>query len=161
LAVLKVPSSLTRLLLGDAVDPGEAAAGEHVQAVGSDGQRLDLAVEHGRERRVDRPGGGVEGEDVAAGDRRCRRGGAGHLGELAPGGHLVPDLDDGGDLAVEHVRRPLRRVARHHHGLRHVDRGAGLRHQTDQDGGRQQRQQDSTTHDETIPLSDQLGTARL
>jgi hypothetical protein len=46
-------------------------------------------------------------------------------------------------------------------GLRHVDRGAGLRHQTDQDGGRQQRQQDETTHDETIPLSDRLGTARL
>jgi len=36
-----------------------------VQPVGGDGQRLDLGVEDGRERRVDRPGGGVEGEDVA------------------------------------------------------------------------------------------------
>jgi hypothetical protein len=68
-------------------------------------------------------------------------------GEAAAGDDLVADLDDGGDLAVEHVRRPVRRVARHHRGLRHVDRGAGLRHQADQDRGRQERQQDTTTHE--------------
>jgi hypothetical protein len=62
----------------------------------------------------------------APGDRRGRRGRAGHLGELASRDQLVADLDDGGDLAVEHVRRPVRRVARHHHGLRHIDRGTGL-----------------------------------
>src|SRR5215208_3792706 len=118
-------AELDQALLGDPVDLGEAAAGEHVQPVGGDGQRLDLGVEHGRERGVDRPGGGVEGEDVAPGDRRCRRGGTGHLGELAPGDDLVPDLDDGGDLAVEHVRRLVRRVARHHRGLRHVDAAPG------------------------------------
>jgi hypothetical protein len=133
-----------------------------VQPVGGDGQGLDLGIEHGRERGVDRPGGGVEGEDVAPGDRRCRRGGTGHLGELAPGDDRVPDLDDGGDLAVEHVRRPVRRVARHHRRLRHVDRGAGLRHQTDKDGGRQQCQQDSTTHvGQFLSLDPAPGTARL
>jgi hypothetical protein len=140
-------AQLDQTLLGDPVDLGEAAAGEHVQAVGGHGQRLDLAVEDRREPGVDRPGGGVEGEDVAPGDRRRRRGRAGDLGELAAGDQLVADLDDGGDLAVEHVRRPVRRVARHHHGLRHVHRGAGLRHEPDQDGGRHQCQQDTTTHE--------------
>src|SRR5215217_8196550 len=56
---------------------------------------------------------------------------------------LLPTWDDGGDLAVEHVRRPARRVARHHRGLRRVHRGAGLRHQADQDRGRQECQQDT------------------
>src|SRR5215213_1735777 len=70
---------------------------------------------------------------------------------LATGDDLVADLDDGGDLAVEHVRRPVRRVARHHRGLRRVHRGAGLHHQADQDRGRQERQQDTTTHEQTIP----------
>ena len=44
-----------------------------------------------------------------------------------PSDDLVADLHDGGDLAVKDVRCPVRRVARHHHGLRDVHRGAGLR----------------------------------
>jgi hypothetical protein len=140
-------AQLDQALLGDPVDLGEAAAGEHVQAVGGHGQRLDLAVEDRRERGVDRPGGGVEGEDVAPGDRRRRRGRAGDLGELAAGDDPVADLGDGGDLAVEHVRCPVRRVARHHLRLRHVHRCAGLRHERDQHRGRHERQQDTTTHE--------------
>jgi hypothetical protein len=145
-------AQLDQALLGDPVDLGEAAAGEHVQPVGGHGQRLHLGVEHRRERGVDRPGGGVEGEDVAAGDRRRRRGRAGDLGELPAGDHLVADLDDGGDLAVEHVRRPFRRVARHDQRLRHVHRCAGLRREADQDRGRQERQQDTTTMRRRFPL---------
>jgi hypothetical protein len=149
-AVILAPSlrrSLTRLFWATPLILVKLPPANTCSPSGGHGQRLDLGVEDRRERGVDRPGGGVEGEDVAAGDRRGRRGRAGHLGELATGDDLVADLDDGGDLAVEHVRRPVRRVARHHHGLRHVDRGAGLRHQADQDRGRQQRQQDTTTHE--------------
>jgi hypothetical protein len=122
-----------------------------VQPVGGHGQRLDLAVQHRRERGVDHPGGGVEGEHVAPGDRRRRRGRVGDPGEQAAGDHLAADLDDGVDLVVEHVRGPVGRVGRDHRGLRHVDRGTGLRQEADQDRGGKERQHDTTTHERPIP----------
>src|SRR4029453_19684431 len=138
-AVILAPSlrrSLTRLFWATPLILAKLPPANTCRAVGGNGQRLDLAVEDRGEGGVDRPGGGVEGEDVAPGDRRRRRGRAGDPVELAAGGHLVADLDDGGDLAVEHLRRPVRRIARHHRGLRGLHRGAGRRQQPDQDGGR-------------------------
>jgi len=67
--------------------------------------------------------------------------------KLPPATTLLADLDDGVDLAVEHVRGPVRRVGGQHRGLRHVDRCAGLRDEADQDRSRQERQQDTTTHE--------------
>src|SRR4051794_25389115 len=71
---------------------------------GGDGQGLDLVSITGT-NAVSIARCRVEGEDVAAGDRRGR-GGGGDLGEVATGEHFAADLDDGVNLAVEHMRRP-------------------------------------------------------
>jgi hypothetical protein len=118
---------------------------------GGRGQGLHLGVEDGGERGVDRP---VVASKAKMSLRAIAVVGAAALATLVncPPATIFADLDDGRDLAVEHVRRPVGGVARDHHGLRHVDRGAGLRQQPDQDGGRQQRQQDTTTHLSDSPL---------
>ena len=82
-------AQLGQALLGDPVDLVKLPPANACRPSGG-GQRLDLGVDHGRERRVDRPGGCVEGEDVAAGNGRGRRVRAGDLGELAPATILFP-----------------------------------------------------------------------
>jgi hypothetical protein len=105
----------------------------------------------GANAHVDYAAGGVEGEDVAAGDRGRRVVGRRDLGEQAAGDHLA-DHHDGVDLAVEHVRGPVGRVGGDHDGVRDVDRTAWLRHEADQDHGRhERRKQDSATQETTNP----------